>query len=281
MRIVIITHAHDRFADVNYLLHALIRHWTAAGHHVSVVVGLDNWPDADVAILHIDLSVIPTAYADAARRYPVVVNGRALDIRKRTVSRNLLCPTDDWRGRVIVKTDLNYGGRPEQKLRDLAGLSGAEPDIPGTVMTGPYPVLDSIADVSDEVWRNPDLVVERFLPEQDERGYWMRLWVFFGDQERCTRFLSSEPVIKGGNLLAYEPAPVPDSLRAERERLGFDYGKFDFVMHEGQPVLLDANRTPGAPPHADALEAAYARLARGIDVFAAHGTDTGERKMRT
>jgi hypothetical protein len=28
--------------------------------------------------------------------------------------------------------------------------------------------------------------------------------------------------------------------------MGFDYGKFDYVMQEGQPVLLDANKTPGA-----------------------------------
>jgi len=33
-------------------------------------------------------------------------------------------------------------------------------------------------------------------------------------------------------------------LVAERERLGLDYGKFDFVVHEGRPVLLDAAPTP-------------------------------------
>ena len=29
------------------------------------------------------------------------------------------------------------------------------------------------------------------------------------------------------------------------KRMKFDYGKFDYVMHEGKPVLLDANKTPG------------------------------------
>jgi hypothetical protein len=27
----------------------------------------------------------------------------------------------------------------------------------------------------------------------------------------------------------------------------FDYGKFDYVIHEGQVLLLDANKTVGAP----------------------------------
>ena len=31
-----------------------------------------------------------------------------------------------------------------------------------------------------------------------------------------------------------------------REQMGFDYGKFDYVIHEGKPILLDANKTVGA-----------------------------------
>jgi hypothetical protein len=63
--------------------------------------------------------------------------------------------------------------------------------------------------------------------------------------------------------------PVPDFLRAERERLGFDYGKFDFVIHDGQAVLLDANKTPGPPPSSpDAMER-NARLAGGIEMMLA------------
>ena len=29
-----------------------------------------------------------------------------------------------------------------------------------------------------------------------------------------------------------------------RRRLKLDYGKIDFVLHDGQPVALDASRTP-------------------------------------
>ena len=31
-----------------------------------------------------------------------------------------------------------------------------------------------------------------------------------------------------------------------RRDLGFDYGKFDYVIHEGRAILLDANSTPGS-----------------------------------
>lgn len=38
---------------------------------------------------------------------------------------------------------------------------------------------------------------------------------------------------------------VPEPIREARRRLGCDYGKFDFVTHHGQVVLLDTNSTPG------------------------------------
>jgi len=61
------------------------------------------------------------------------------------------------------------------------------------------------------------------------------------------------------------PVAVPDELRAERSRLGFDYGKFDFVVHEGRAILLDANRTPSAPPPSPEVDASNVHLAGGID----------------
>ena len=52
------------------------------------------------------------------------------------------------------------------------------------------------------------------------------------------------------------------------ERLGFDYGKFDFAIHEGVPVLFDVNRTPTLPENlTEALVKANIDLARGLDAF--------------
>ena len=40
-------------------------------------------------------------------------------------------------------------------------------------------------------------------------------------------------------MMQREPVPIPDEIRAARKRFGFEYGKFDFVLHRGVPVLLD------------------------------------------
>ena len=269
-RIVIITHLYDNFRGRKLLLGNLAEHWVDAGHAISVVEGLGDWPDADAAILHVDLSVTPAAYIGAARKYPIVINGAVTDIRKTRVSRNLLGRHDHWTGPVVVKTDLNYSGHPERHALEKFQRDGKSPDLmpdPMAWMNEPYPILRSIDAVPDQVWKNPGLVVERFLPEPDAHGFWMRAWVFCGDRERCTRYRGTHPIVKAGNIVVHEPAPVPDELRAERERLGFDYGKFDFVVREGRAILFDANRTPSAPPPSPAIESSNAHLAGGLDAL--------------
>jgi len=269
-RIVLITHAYDDFRRRKFLLGSLARHWVQAGHEVNVTAGLGDWPDADVAVMHLDLSVVPAAYSQASRRYPAVVNAAATDIRKRRVSRLRVTPDDGWTGPVIVKTDLNCRGMPELRAIDGFRRDGRPADLqPGAIVTTrqPYPVLRSARDVPDAVWRDDGLVVERFLPERDARGYWMRVWVFFGERERCSRYCAAEPVVKSAQILARETISVPDELRAERERLGFDYGKFDFVLVGGKAVLLDANRTPSAPPPSADMDASNAHLAGALDAL--------------
>jgi hypothetical protein len=270
-RILVVTHPYDRFGARNYLLRALIPHWRAR-HEVLVVAGVGDWCDADVAVLHVDLSVVPRAYVDELRRYPRVVNGAALDIRKRNVSRNLVAPGDDWTGPVIVKTDLNCGGMPEQGALEASQRAGKRCDVaplPMTFINGRYPILRSAADVPPAAWSDRGLVIERFLPECDGGRFATRSWVFFGASERCTRYVADDPIVKSDNIVAREAVAVPEEIRAERERLGFDFGKFDFAIHDGRPVLFDANRTPGAPPPplTPELAASTGALARGIDAW--------------
>jgi hypothetical protein len=268
IRIVIITHVYDGFRERDFLLRSLAGHWLDAGHDVHLTEGLGNWPDGDVAIMHVDLSVVPGAYSAAAKRYPVVVNGAAIDVRKRLVSRYLVTRNDGWTGPVIVKTDLNYSGIPEKHAAECFRRDGKPADLPpGPIVatTRPYPIFASAGEVPADVWDNPGFVVERFLPEQDERGYCVRAWVFCGDRERCTRYRGTHPIVKSATIVGNEPVLVPDELRAERQRLGFDYGKFDFVVRDGRAILLDANRTPSAPPPNPEIEASNARLAAGIE----------------
>ena len=198
---------------------------------------------ADAAFLHVDMSLIPQDYLDLAARYPRVINGGVADIRKRHVSRNLLDPASDWTGPVLVKSDLNIGGKPEAFLARKAALKAGL--TPSTDVPPDYQLFNSLAEVPDAVWRDPTRVVERYLPEKRGPDNILRGWSFLGGYERCSWYASSEIFIKARHFTRFGISEVPDEIRAERKRLGFDYGKFDFAIGPEGPVLYDANRTQG------------------------------------
>jgi hypothetical protein len=265
--ILIVVHPDDQFSKRSFIVQGLVEPWTAAGHRVIVHEGVEGMPSADVAFSHVDLSVIPDAYQGALARYPKVINGRAVDIRKRAFREHLVAPGDGFTGSVIVKTNLNAGGMPEALHATVAAERG-EKSQRARFIKGRYPVFASACEVPAATWSDPDLVVEKFLPEKDERGYYLRTWVFLGASERCTRTLGAHRVVKAADTIERTTVAVPEELRAWRTKLGFDYGKFDFAIHDGSVVLYDVNRTPTMPATiSDALRAGMAELAKGIAAF--------------
>jgi hypothetical protein len=275
-RLVIVTHEFDEFARwpglpwgrkrTPYTLHDVLRHFEAMGHSWRVSKGPNAVP-GDAALLHVDCTFVGEEYLALRSRYERTINFAVSDSSKRTISRLLLKPGDCWDGRVIVKSNLNYRGILEDTHNRRAARAGRLPPHPGVRRTEQYLVLDSIEQVEDDIWNDPDLVVERFLPEvDDDGGFVIRTWVFMGSRERCTRMVTPTWIGKAGNAIRFEADRVPEPLRAERARLNFDYGKFDFVMHRGEPVLLDANRTPGSAKRIESVMKAGARnLAEGLD----------------
>jgi hypothetical protein len=267
-KILVLTHAFDSYRDRSFLVQVLCEHWEAAGHEVVVHEGPVGAPRADLGILHVDATVVERAYVDAMSGCTVVVNGATLDIGKRTYSENLVTAFDPWAGPVIVKTNANAGGIPEWLHESVARDRGTPlPGPPRKRMVGRYPVFQRFADVPIELRLDPEIVVEKFLPELDPRGYASRHYLFLGDRERCTRMVGRHPVVKGGDAFERTHVEVPDEIRAWRRKLGFDYGKLDFVIHEGKPVLIDANRTPTFPrgEMAAAIRQGLEDLARGIE----------------
>jgi hypothetical protein len=258
----------DDFWRQRYHVQLMVPRWEAVGFRVVVVAGADEFVPADVALLHVDLSVVPGAYRRLAERYRRVVNGRVLDIRKRSVSRLVVDREGPDPGPVIVKTDWNCGGLREFRLgylespiaRALHRLDRG--DLTARALSrvearrswrrrrvlpvGAYRVYAGRSEVPAGVWENPNLVVERFVAEREGPDYCCRHWLFFGDREVHRRTVASDPVVKARARLSRLPDPVPDELRRIRERLGFDYGKFDYGLVDGEVVLYDANRTPGA-----------------------------------
>jgi hypothetical protein len=253
-RVVILVHRNDDFERAGYILHELAALWRDRGIQVTVARGRDELTDADLAILHVDLTRVPADYVSAVRRYPRVMNGRVIDISKRRISTNLLRRPGDYDGPVIVKTNRNFGGMKEallaragpalaryaQELRDRLPWSWRS-----WMPVSEYPVFESPRQVPRAVWLNPNLVVERFLPERREGRYCLRSWMFMGDRDSSTLAYSDHPIVKSRNIIRRELlTEVPAELRQLRRELGFDFGKFDYSLVDGKPVLFDANRTP-------------------------------------
>jgi len=255
-RIVVVTHEHDRFQSGRdilfrrtspYLLFDILVELNRRGHSVRVQRGPAKTHSADIAVLHVDATITPADYLDYARGFPFCLNVETADISKRRLSGALVRANDAWQGPVIVKSNLNNQGIPETFLNRRSERAGKPPPFPGTPTLRPYEVYGSVGDVPEGVFDDDDLVVEKFIPEREPDGFAARFWVFCGEHERCTRYVSPNGLVKASETIRREPVPVPDEMRELRRELGFDYGKFDFVMHEGKAVLLDANKTPGRP----------------------------------
>jgi hypothetical protein len=258
-RIAILFHQNERRRWRGYAIAHMAKCWTEAGHVVQCVFGVDRVVPADLAILHVDLSVVPDEYLAFARGYPRTLNGAVADVRKSTFSRHLLRAGDAYDGQVIVKSDLNFGGLPEQLLRpggvpvatQMANLwrslvGARHGHRPSRFQTSSiYRIYPSLRDVPPSCFATPGLAVEQFLPEREDGLYWLRLYHFLGDRLTSVRIGSPDPVVKSHNKvrrIAVEPHP---EIVAQREALGFDYGKFDYVIHDGRAILLDVNKTPG------------------------------------
>jgi hypothetical protein len=251
--IVIVTHEHDEFAGTGYVMRGICDAWCDDGMKVSVLRGVGERVSADLAILHVDLTVVPREYIEFMREYPLAINAAVADISKRRISCNVVTRGDGYDGPVIVKTNLNFGGKPEGDVACKTSLvrkyiRGVRRRLPWSwrseIGAWDYPIFDSVAQLPRAVWYNPALVVERFLPERQDGLYCTRSWIFLGDAERNVLMYAKQPIIKSRVAVRIEPAAVPDELRQIRRNLGFDYGKFDYAIVDGRVVLYDANKTP-------------------------------------
>lgn len=255
-----------------YLISVLGRVWAEQGWKVKVGAAYDS--EARVCILHHDRTTLRAHELPAAPNEAPILNGHVLDISKRTYSRLALTRDDAWGGPVIVKTNLNHFGVPEK-----AGQAGGLPErvherlarfdwrLARKLPRGVYPVLDSKADVPGWVWRDDSLIVEKFMPERTEDGlYCVRGWIFFGDQEYGYKVFSADPLVKVRSKVRVEYLDeTPEELKAFRREKQFDFGKFDYVVHDGGAILLDANKTPtcGVAEPTPRLR----KLAEGIEAF--------------
>jgi hypothetical protein len=280
--IAILTHARQGLRPGTTIARIADEHWSRDGHRTVIHRGLGTPPPADVAIQHVDLTRVPRDYLDLASHYPRTINGAVADISKRRISSDLLSEDDDFAGPVMVKTDLNHAGMPERVLRRslprlCARLLGLlETRLPcswfGHLPGDQYLVFERKDAVPRWVWRSKGLVVQPLHVERRGNLFAMHQWYFLGDRDCVSTFLSHAPVVKLATVVERLPlhTDVPDALRRRRAELKFDYGKFDYVAPDGQPILLDANRTPDEGPEFPTnlrVAAICAALAGGLATF--------------
>jgi hypothetical protein len=260
----------------------LTKYWEQQGHRVRVVQAYSSVDPAEIGFLHVDLTRLDHELLEWAKRYRLLVNGRPRDISKRAISANLVAQQDGYQGPVIVKTDLNRGGKPElrrgkawflrQPLTSLRREVARRLDwrLARALPPNDYPVLERKELVPDWVWRDPSLVVEKFLPERQGGHYVSRIWVFLGNRGYGRREVSESATGRGGRALerSYDPV-IPDEVRDFRARHEMDYGKIDWAYSASGPVVFDANRTPSrvTSPAGEDLDVMM-ELARGIEDLA-------------
>lgn len=268
LRIVVIHHHRELPVDGGgHLIADFCDVWRAEGHEVVHVVGLDRHVPGDVAIVHVDLSLVPRGYRDLARRYPAALNASLGDIRKRRVSEAARLPSGT--GPVVVKANLNHRGAPEiarsSRLRSL-GIRAARAVVQRVAGVGAdYPVFPSIAAVPAILRYNPAFVVEPFIPERRGDGFVLRQSYFLGDRVISWLVPSAVPFIHSSRDEDDTEIATPAEILAARTALGLDYGKIDYVEFEGRPVILDVAKTIG---DRGTTPETIARLAPGIAAYA-------------
>jgi hypothetical protein len=277
-RIVVVRRPNDAFDRYPYIVHLFMEQWRQWGFRVEVSYRTDSAVGPrTVVIPHLDATRTPAEYETSFARCAVVVNRTVTDISKRRISENLVTRPTDHDGPVIVKTNRNAGGQPEfDRVHDKGRVAQAALAVARrlpwalTGMIGDYKIFDHPSLVPRAVWRNSLLVVEKFLPERQEGLYCLRQYTFLGNSEINTLAFSVDPIVKARTVIRRQVlSEPPPGIREIRTVLGFDYGKFDYVLQDGRVVLFDANRTPTYDPASPAgsASALIIGLARGIHGF--------------
>jgi len=277
--------------DGHYIISHLAKRWERMGIRVIMHHGPNDLPPADIAVLHVDKTVVPQIYHDALANYPVVVNRNILDISRERYSQIRLTADSNYAGAVIIKTNANYGGMPEyrpqakqhsgrvrhflnharKQLLNLTPIQHpSKPDWSTRKSLNPrqYPIFRSLKDVPRGVWENPCLIAEKFCPELEGQHFFVRYWSFFGDRSGTGRYGSRNPIVKFSNRTTEDIAvEIPASLIEKRRELKIDYGRFDFVVHDKRAILLDVNKTLGSDATLESYGDFLDNLAQGIKSF--------------
>ena len=207
-----------------------------------------------------------------------VVNDRVVDIRKSTIQKincnaglpNVIANQHDEPSiKVIVKTDYNYGGATEAKLSSTEASKLGLLAIDGAAVAAfdDYYVC-CVGDISEEIWNDKRIVIERYVNNDDNRFY---RFYRCGSRVVLSEVINKE-IIKKMNpglprrnwyysvveetLRLHPSSSEPTHYSLHRELLsnatklcitmGLEFGALDVVVdQEDRPYIIDVNPTPG------------------------------------
>lgn len=244
---------HSRGSDPGTRVHMVMEiadRLQELGVEVVHLYGTSRFEPADAIFVHVDLSVVPREYLEFARRYPIRFNDKGADIRKRGFVDGLLTAGSDYPLPVIVKSNLNYGGAPEQKERSMLERAAhrlrrmAEGAPARTQTKDDYRIYPSLSKVPASSFSS-DMIVQKLILEKDGDKNLLREYFFFDDMHYQNFERSSDIIITEDEQLGCKPFVPHPKLLEVRRRLQLDYGKIDYVMSNGEPFIFDANKTLG------------------------------------
>ncbi len=252
-RIALIFLEQDRSAkSTRYMLSAYSKYWEELGFQTIHVFGISKFVDAEIAILNIDLSVVPDAYINFANLYPIALNANVRDIRKSVHSTLRIKPNERFSGPVIVKTNLNHFGMPELKNQSRMPRLRVTVDrylkhfrSQKTRIQQSYAVYNSLDEVPAWTFEDKDLIIEKFIPEREGSLYCIRTSLFFGDRSHDFLLKSHHPIVKSDNSISIEEVDTHPDIIKLRNTIDLAFGKLDYVVHKGILHVFDINKTPG------------------------------------
>ncbi|MEQ8712233.1 MAG: hypothetical protein RIC80_04410 [Cyclobacteriaceae bacterium] len=265
--IAVLQHKRQR-VDNMLIIHYLAPLWRTKGYRVTFYNGLDRPLEGDILIPQIDLTITPHSYVEAIEQFQgLVINPGIHDISKSKVSANLVDASSDYEGEVFVKPNLNSNGYPELRLKSKwgKGIHLLKKSL-GLVRKG-YVVYPSVQDVPDYFKNSEDFVIEKFLPHREGEEYVTGLITFLGDSHRAIELRSKDAIIKSHTNYTRREVEAPSVVLEAIDRLKFDFGKFDYCFHDGELVLFDTNKTPGAAADKRISNLVAEKIGPGIEYY--------------
>jgi hypothetical protein len=105
-------------------------------------------------------------------------------------------------------------------------------------------VYESIRDVPDQIWNDPRMIMERFLPGSTRLPIVKHRFNFFYEVEMNHRVAYDSVLCDPETMVRLDVVPdVPAAIRNLRADLRLDYGAIDYFMVGDEAIPIDANKT--------------------------------------